>query len=497
MLSIFLIIPITAAVITASASKKHAPWFGTAAIISSLLIFLFALAAAPVVALGGRTEGEGILGGLLFLDALGMILILIISFVGFAAALYSEGYLKMEMKKGIIGKSRIKQFYIFYHLFIFAMLFSALAENPIVMWAAIEATTLSTAFLISFYNKPSATEAAWKYLIINSVGLLVGFFGTLTLLSLAYTGVANANITWADLLSRASALNPLAVKIAFIFIFIGYGTKAGFVPMHTWLPDAHGKAPAPISALLSGVLLNTSFLAILRFKQVADLSAGTAFTAHLFILFGCMAIFIMAFTLLFQRNYKRLLAYSSIENMGIISLGFGFGGVGVFGAILHMVYHAIAKSALFFCAGNFLLKYSTTKIRNISGAIKALPVTAPLLFIGIFAITGVPPFGTFLSKFSILSSGAKHHHLLILALAPLLGLVFIGFLRNFTAMIFGDQGKANAADTGEGTITQGEAGVFTVVPIILLLVTLLALSIHLPAVLYNLIQTAAGGFTTV
>lgn len=491
MLSIFLIIPITAAIITAFVNKKHVAFFGILAIVSSLLIFLFALAASPVVSLGGRVEGTGAIGSLLFLDALGMILVLIISFVGFAAALYSEGYLSAELKKEIIGRSRVKQFYVFYHLFIFAMLFSALAANPIVMWAAIEATTLSTAFLISFYNKPSATEAAWKYLIINSVGLLVGFFGTLTLLSLAYTGVTDATITWADLLSRASTLNPLAVKIAFIFIFVGYGTKAGLAPMHTWLPDAHGKAPAPISALLSGVLLNTAFLALLRFKQVADLSAGREFTSHLFILFGCIAILIMAFTLLFQRNYKRLLAYSSIENMGIISLGFGFGGVGVFGAILHMIYHAITKSALFFSAGNVLLKYSTTKIKNVSGALSVLPVTAPLLFAGIFAITGVPPFGTFLSKFSILSAGVRDHHLLVLALAPLFGLVFIGFLRNFTLMIFG-----HTAQTPEGeALPRGEAGIFTIIPIVLLLITLATLSIHLPVVLHDLIQTAASGFT--
>lgn len=175
MLSIFLIIPIVAAVITVSLNKKHVQFFGLLAIASSLVVFLFALAAAPVVSLGGRVEGVGPISGLLFLDALGMILVLIISFIGFAAALYSEGYLNAEMRKGIIGRARVKQFYVFYHLFIFAMLFSVLAANPIVMWAAIEATTLSTAFLISFYNKPSATEAAWKYLIINSIGLLVGF----------------------------------------------------------------------------------------------------------------------------------------------------------------------------------------------------------------------------------------------------------------------------------------------------------------------------------
>jgi hydrogenase-4 component F len=493
MLSIFLIIPITLAMITLFTHKKHVSLLSSLAIVSSAAVFLFALETVPIVSLGERIDGVGPISGFLFLDALGAVLLLIISFIGFAAALYSKGYLAAEMKKGIIGRARVKQFYVFFHLFTFAMLFSVLASNPIVMWGAIEATTLSTAFLISFYNKPSATEAAWKYLIINSIGLLVGFFGTLTLLSLAYTGVTDASITWKDLLSRAGTLDPFAVKIAFIFIFVGYGTKAGFVPMHTWLPDAHGKAPAPISALLSGVLLNTAFLAILRFKQVADLSAGQAFTSHLFILFGCISILIMAFTLLFQRNYKRLLAYSSIENMGIMALGFGFGGVGIFGAILHMIYHAIVKSALFFSAGNLLLKYSTTKIKHVSGALAVLPVTAPLFFALMFAITGVPPFGTFLSKFSILSSGAHEHHLLVLMLAPLFGLVFIGFLGNFTAMIFGHK-----AESMEGeTLPKGESGVFTILPIVMLLVTLIALSIHLPAVLYDLIQTAASGFTII
>ncbi|MBI2120232.1 MAG: hydrogenase 4 subunit F, partial [Parcubacteria group bacterium] len=212
MLSIFLIIPIAAGAVTALLHKGHVSIFGILAIASSLVTFLFALAAAPVVSLGGHVEGAGPISGLLFLDALGMVLVLIITFIGFAAALYSEGYLSAEMKKGIIGRARVKQFYVFYHLFIFAMLFSVLAANPIVMWAAIEATTLSTAFLISFYNKPSATEAAWKYLIINSIGLLVGFFGTLTILSLAYTGVTDASITWKDFLSRAPSLDPLAVK---------------------------------------------------------------------------------------------------------------------------------------------------------------------------------------------------------------------------------------------------------------------------------------------
>ncbi len=485
MLTALLIMPLLAALISFLAGKGRIDFIEKIA-----MSFLFVQFATVVYFVKQVVAGKTLTDNVLFLDPLGSIFLLIISFVAWNASLYSVGYLNRERVKEIIGPRRVWQYFVLFHLFIFAMSLSVLAKNPIVTWAAIEATTLATVFLVSFYNKPSSIEAAWKYLIINSTGLLIGFFGTLSLLSLAYGGASGTEISWVTLWQSAALLNPLAVKIAFIFILVGYGTKVGLAPMHTWLPDAHSKAPAPISALLSGVLLNTAFLAVLRFKAAVDITEGKDFTSHLFIFFGFISVLTMAFMLLFQRNYKRLLAYSSIENMGIATLGFGFGGVGVVGALFHVIYHALAKSALFFTAGNIFLKFSSTKIKNVSGALRVLPVTAPLLLIAMFAITGTPPFGTFLSKFSILAAGAALHPYIVFALLVLFILIFVGFLKHFSLMVFGPLPSPETC-APRGVPTRGEFGILTILPICILLSTLLLLSFAIPDELRNLIFSAA------
>ncbi len=236
----------------------------------------------------------------------------------------------------------------------------------------------------------------------------------------------------------SSALDPFIAKMAFIFILIGYGTKVGLVPMHTWLPDAHSKAPAPISSLLSGVLLDVAFLALLRFKSVVDVAIGPHFSRELLVFFGVISISVAALIIFSQKNYKRLLAYSSIEHMGVIALGFGFGGAAAFAALLHMIYHALTKSVLFLSAGNILVKYGSTKIRNVKGVLTVLPVTGVLFFIGFLAITGVPPFGTFVTEFSILSAGIKTHPTTVIITLLVLALVFVGFLRHVVSITFGN-----------------------------------------------------------
>ena len=365
----------------------------------------FELLATLAVAMAVIDSGSYHLNGYFSVDALGVVLMMILALVGAMASWYSVGYLKSEVEKQIIGPSRVRQYFVLLHLFILAMFFAIITTSPILMWIAIEATTLSTAFLISFYNKPSAIEAAWKYLIINSVGLLLGFLGTLLFLyPTVHTGFQGL-ITWQTLHSEASSFDPTITKIAFVFVLIGFGTKVGLVPMHTWLPDAHSKAPAPISSLLSGVLLNVAFLAVLRFKAVVDSAMSSEFSGSLLIFFGLISIILAAFIIFIQKNYKRLLAYHSIEHMGIIALGFGFGGLGSFAALLHMIYHSLAKSALFLSAGNILLKYSSTKMINVKGMIKTLPITSILFFVGFLAMAGVPPFGIFITEFSILSAG--------------------------------------------------------------------------------------------
>ena len=447
------------------------------AVTAALLECTASVVAAVAVSAAGRCGA-----GTLSLDALGMVVLATVNLVGIGASLYSIGYLRQEVAKGIIGFRRVKQFFVLLHLFLMAMYYAVCTVNPIMMWIAVETTTLSTAFLISFYNKPSAMEAAWKYLIINSIGLLLGFFGTLLFFATVSGGAAGAFVTWEELRSGAGALNPTLVKIAFLFVLIGYGTKTGLVPMHTWLPDAHSKAPSPISALLSGALLNCALFAILKFKTITDAALGTAFSRNLLLFFGMVSIAIPAFIIIVQKNYKRLFAYSSIEHMGIITLGCGFGGLGSFAALLHMLYHSLAKSVLFFSAGNCLLKYGSTKIERVGGVLETLPVTGKVLLAGFLAITGVPPFGLFLTEVYILMAGIDSHPLLVGVALVLLAMIFVGFLRFIATMVFG---------AAPESVARGEANLLTIMPPVVLLVLLAALGIYLPPPLEAWITAAA------
>lgn len=465
--------PLVAAIISTMARK-------------SWLLELIATVAAGIEFVAGLSivlkvaDGEIYrLGSYFAVDALSAIILLIVGIVGLAASVYSVGYLRAEVAKNIIGFRRVRQYFILLNLFLLAMLFAVSTTNPILMWIAVEATTLSTAFLISFYNKPAAMEAAWKYLIINSVGLLLGFLGTL----LYFTAAGDAgSLSWQSLLANASLLNPLMAKIAFIFVIIGYGTKVGFAPMHTWLPDAHSKAPAPISSLLSGVLLSVAFLAVLRFRSITNGAIGNEFTGNLLIAFGTFSMVIAAFIIFVQPNYKRLLAYSSIEHMGIAALGFGFGGLGIFAALLHLVYHALTKSMLFFAAGNTFLKYSTTKIARVRGLLSRLPLTGILLLIGFLAITGVPPFGIFITEFYIFSAGAAHHIFPTIVALLAAVLIFAGFLHHFSGMIFG---------SAPAEITKGESNILTLVSPLVLVALLVYLGFFLPGPLLSLLNAAA------
>lgn len=430
-------------------------------------------------------RGSYFFSSYLFADDLAALFLVIIAVVGFAASIYSVGYIRSEMAKGILGMNRVRQYYVLLRLFLMAMYLAVLSNNPIIMWMAIEATTLSTAFLVSFYNKPSAMEAAWKYLIINSIGLLLGFWGTLLFISGATTGGVHGLVSWDMLVVQSAAYNPSLLKVAFVFVLVGYGTKMGLAPMHTWLPDAHSKAPIPISSLLSAVLLNIALFAILRFKIIADHNMGSEFSQTLLVAFGILSVIISAFIIFAQKNYKRLLAYSSIEHMGIIAIGFGFGGVGAFGALLQIVYHALAKSVLFLSSGGIFLRYSSTKIKNIRGMLKALPVTTALFSIGALAITGVPPFGIFISEFTILAAGIKQYPVVTVILSFSLVIVFAGFLKHATDMFF-EEPPVEISRKGENC--------WMVIPVVLLTVVLVIFGFYLPEPVRLLLTSIASKY---
>lgn len=443
---------------------------------SSGLIFIFSLLMAKIVV----QDQIYSYSSWLTLGSLATILLVLITLIGFMTAIYSVGYLRAEVGKEIIGFSRVKQYFVLLNLFLMTMVFAVSTVSPIITWIAIEATTLSTAFLISFYNKASSVEAAWKYLIINSVGLLLALLGTVLFLS-SFSSGHTGLISWQNTLLSATSLNPSIVKIAFVFILIGYGTKMGLAPMHTWLPDAHSKAPAPISGLLSGVLLNIAMFAILRFKVISDSVVGVGFASNLMIYFGLFSVVISALVIYLQKNYKRLLAYSTIEHMGIIALGIGFGGLGTFAAFLHMIYHSLAKPMLFLASGNIFIKYSSTKMPKVTGLFKVIPFTAALFLIGILAITGVPPFGIFMTELSILAAGIGSHPVIVVITIFALALVFVGFLKHTTGMLFGE----NSSET-----ETGEIGLINTVPLVILAVILISFSLYLPPSVKILLERA-------
>lgn len=481
MLITFLLIPPLIATLISFLMKRNQKLIETVSVASASI----QLIASFIISNEVIQSGSYTLSPFFAVDSIGALLILITSIIGIVSVTYNIGYTRQEMIKEIIGLTRVRQTYILINLFLLAMFCAIASTNPILTWISIEATTLSTIFLISFYNKPSATEAAWKYLVINSVGLMLAFLGTIIYLAASAPFIHTELLTWQNMQSVSSSINPNVAKMAFIFVLIGYGTKLGIAPMHTWRPDAYSKAPIPVVAMLSGALLNIAFLAILRFKVVTDNAVGGTFTQSLFIFFGVLSIIIAAFAIFKQENYKRLLAYSSVEHAGLLLLGFGFGGLGVYAGLLHMVYHSLVKSFMFLLSGNIFLKYSSTKIKNITGAIQVLPETGILFIIGFLALTGMPPFGLFLTKFYIILAGINNHLWITIIVISALALIFFGFFRAIVSMMFGQVPE---------DIKVGEYSKWTLIPPTILLGLIIFLSLALPESTQRLLNTATLSF---
>ena len=376
----------------------------------------------------------------IYLDALSVFFIFVISVVAFASALYSIGYLKREMGRGVISEKKAGAYYLFFNLFCCSMFFVPAVNNLGMLWVAIEMTTLISALLVGFYNKKESVEAAWKYIIICSVGIIFALLGTILFsYAFAISGLSKS-LNWSDMAPVAHILDKNILKAAFIFILVGYGTKAGLAPMHTWLPDAHSQAIAPISALLSGVLLKTAIYAILRFGIIVIKGVGFAYFAHLMILLGVISLIVSSGFILVQKDLKRLLAYSSIEHIGIISIGFGLGTpLAIAGALFHIFNHAVTKSLMFFGAGNIVNVYREHNMNVIRGVIKALPFTGIMVLLGCFALAGLPPFSIFFSEIMIIIAAFTSSSYLVAGLLLLfLAVIFAAFIYHFGKMLFGN-----------------------------------------------------------
>src|SRR5579885_1556637 len=429
LLTLLLLIPLLACGLCLLAPARR--WMELATVAGTALTLVLAGVAAHQVMLAGHIAE---LSDWLYVDALSILTVLVIAFVGFTSALYSLGYLREDMREqdvtGGEGLRHLRRYYVLFNLFLFSMLVVPVSNSLGVLWIAIEGTTLASLFLVSFYRTGEALEAAWKYVIVGSVGIALALFGTILAYYSAVQVLGNTyDLNWSVLAPVAARLNPAVMRLAFLFIVVGYGTKTGLAPMHTWLPDAHSEAPSPISALLSGVLLNCALYAILRFFALATPSLGQTYPATLLLVFGLLSLLVATLLILRQRDYKRLLAYSSIEHMGLMAVGVAFGGaLGIYGALFQLINHAVTKSLLFFASGQVLLRYETKQIRRVSGIVKIMPVTGLLLVVGGLAITGAPPFGIFASELTILGAGFQQGQVAaaLIALA-LVATIFIAF----------------------------------------------------------------------
>ncbi|HEY5911939.1 MAG TPA: hydrogenase 4 subunit F [Verrucomicrobiae bacterium] len=382
------------------------------------------------------------LNGFLRADGLSALVVALTAFVGLVCAIYAVGYFRRDLTEGRITESQLRHYYVLTPLFVCAMLLAPLADNLGVMWVAVESTTLASVLLVTFYNQKTSFEAGWKYVIIGSVGISLALFGTVITYSSA-VGVlgehAREGMSWSVLVEIADKFNPTAMRLAFVLIVLGYGTKAGLAPMHTWKPDAYAEAPVPAAALLGAGFINCAIYSIMRFDVLAEKCLGHQFPSNLLVGFGVFSIVLAAPFVLVQRNFRRLLAYSSIDHAGIMVAALGFGGkLGALGAVLHMLFHGVTKPLLFFSAGNVQQEFGSPHFRKVRGVIRVLPWTAGLFLLAAFAVTGTPPFSIFQSEFTALSAALAADRTIAAGLFTAgVVTIFVGFLLHMSNLNLG------------------------------------------------------------
>jgi hydrogenase-4 component F len=453
--------------------------------------FLLAGAALHLAAVAWLWADPAAPRPLLSLDELGRLFLTLTSLVFGLAALYTVSYLRDGTHDAPTRPHRLVPALLW---FLAAMSLVTLTHHLAVLWAAVEATTLATAPLIAFYRRRPALEATWKYLLLCSVGIALALLGTFCLGIAASRVPGGASLTLDNLeaAARAGAMARPWLKAAFVLALVGYGTKMGLAPLHTWLPDAHSQAPSPVSALLSGVVLNGAFLGILRFFQVTLASGDAAFAQGLLVLLGFASIALATAFMVNQRDYKRLLAYSSVENMGVLAVGVGVGGTAAYGALFHAVNHSLAKSALFLLAGNVLRAFGTTAAGDVRGVRRALPATGVLLFVLVLAIGGLPPFGPFMSEFMVFQAAIRGPSpWLGVAFAALLAVAFLGLVGVIVPMLQpGATPASPAADAGVQQAGRRERLLAILSPA-LVAAAIVVLGVHVPPFLGKLLGEAA------
>jgi hydrogenase-4 component F len=424
-----------AALLALIGERRQAPVINVTA---SFLTFVAAIALTVRVIVDGPLL---VLDRQFFVDPFNVFLVALTAFVGLTTAIFSRPYMRIEQEHGRLTVGRLKLYHSMYQLFNFTMLVALLTNNMGILWVAMEAATLTTVLLVSLYRTPASLEAAWKYFILCGVGIAQALFGTILLYFAAeqLLGAGGGALLWTELNNVKGSLEPTVLSIAFVFLLVGYGTKVGLVPLHNWLPDAHAEGPTPVSAVLSGLLLNVALYAVVRCKVLVEGSLHTSFARELMMGFGLLSVVVAALLLSRQKDVKRLFAYSSIEHMGIMTFAFGMGGpIANFAGLLHMTVHSLTKSAIFFSVGHAAQKNGTQMMDEIRGLITTSPMIGWGLVLGTLAILGMPPFGVFASEFLILVTAMREQPWATPFLLAALGLAFAAVFSKVQPMVFGE-----------------------------------------------------------
>jgi hydrogenase-4 component F len=461
-----------AAVTLAIESNRWRPWslpVGAAVQLGLVMTVVFPpTGSAPLAAFGGW----------LLLDALGKLVLGFLSVLFFLCSLYAPGYLALRSDR----PNRVFCTNLFVSLAMMTLV--TLSHHLGLMWVAMEATVLVSAPSIYFNHNARSLEATWKYLLIGSVGIALALFGSFFLAYSALNAGLETTLLFDQLIEAAPRLSPPWLHAAFVLLFIGYGTKMGLAPMHTWKPDAYGEAPGMVGTLLAGGVTSCAFLAVLRIYQICHRGAEAEFAREIMIFMGLFSMAVAAVFMVRQRDFKRMLAYSSIEHMGILVLGVGIGGLAVYGALLHLINNGLTKGVLFLSAGNIHRAYDSKFTDNVQGAIRRVPLSGGLFLLGFLAIAGSPPFGPFVSEFTIVSAAIERGHYLAAGLFLLvLGIIFVGMGATVLTVVFG-----NPPEHLEPTAFHDHAS--TSIPVLLFAALVLLLGVFIPAPLHDLLNEA-------
>jgi hydrogenase-4 component F len=375
-------------------------------------------------------------------DDLAVIFLLLVGLLAVAVAVASVGWMRHEVARGEMREDRLRWYFALVHGFVATMLVTVLSDNLGILWIAMEGTTITSALLVGFHGDKHGLEAAWKYIIVTTIGISFGLFGTVLVYGAAahaQGGVFAGAMNWSSIAAIAHRLDPGIIRIGFIFVMVGYGTKAGLAPLHMWLPDAHSQAPTPVSALLSGALIKCALFGIIRFHTIARDACGPEFSHGLLLVFGLVSVVLATPFIIVQHDLKRLLGYHSVEHVGIIALGLGFGGrIGTYGALLHVVNHGVTKALAFLVAGDAIGRYGTRDMRLMKGFLGIAPVAGTLLLMGAFSLAGTPPFSIFVSELLVVRAGiAAGRFVPVAVFLAMVVVIFAGLVHHVGQMAFG------------------------------------------------------------